>query len=118
MTCGRPFYIGLIFLLVPYDIILIYVSLAYVKPVKTIVGNNIHAFVTMKNIIVFIVFVLADCKIAYIVRDCASGMIHGLKNAPVGIIQYLCAVQCFGECVGWYIYYMCIQINIICSIAF
>ena len=92
MTGGHPFYIGLIFLLVPYEIILFYVSFAYVKTLETIISNNIQTFVTMKNIIAFIVIVFADCKIGYIVCDFASGIIHRLEYTSIGIIQNLCAV--------------------------
>ena len=99
MTGGHPFYIGSFFLLVPYKVILFYVSFAYVKTMETIICNNVQAFVTMKNIIVFIVIVLANCKIGYVVCDCASGITHRIENTSIGIIQNLCAVEFFGKCV-------------------
>ena len=118
MTGGHPFYIGLFFLLVPYDIFLFYVFFAYVKTLETIISNNIQTFVTMKNIIVFIVIVLADCEIGYIVCYFASRLIHRLKNASIGIIQNLCTVKFFGKRVGCYKHHVRIQIDEICGIAF
>ena len=66
---------------------------------ETIIGNNIQTFITVKNIVGLIVFVLADCEIGNIVCDCASGMIHRFEDSSIGIIQNLCPVKFFRKCV-------------------